>query len=292
MNQCLHGVGEKQVALILPNDIMVTLETYTPTRLSSFVKSFWCLKISGDAHSSYKEDILPDGHHEIIFHLTSNAAKRNIENNDSINEPDFFFAGQTLKRYSLELKNSAVVYGIRFYPHTLAPLYNLPAELLTENVLSLTSIPRTEILTQCVTENVHETFHNFESALTTLVYKANISSNAYKYVNDSVLSILQYKGDISIDRLTNTAGVSAKYFDTLFKKFVGINPKVFCTIVKLNYFINFKNNHPHKSFTECAYQANFYDQSHLIKLFKEMTGNTPKNYFKSDNHINNQFSGL
>jgi AraC-like DNA-binding protein len=104
---------------------------------------------------------------------------------------------------------------------------------------------------------------------------------------------MKYKGDIRIDQLIHAGGISPKYFDTLFKQFVGINPKTFCSIIKLNHFIGYRNNNPGKKLTECTYEANFFDQSHLIKLFKNVTGKTPKGYFRTnDHHINNYFSVL
>jgi len=271
---------------------MMTLQTYKPLALSQVVKSFWYLKISGLTGSSYAEDILPDGHHEIIFHLTPDHAKRSERHSDWINEPAAFFAGQTLHSYSLELKNNSIIYGIRFYPHTLATLFDFPADLLNDRILPVSEISRATALKDCITEDPEETFMNFETVLIKLLVHADLSSNKFKYIQYSVAEIMKHNGDLRIDHLINKTGVTVKYLDTLFLQSVGITPKRFCKIIKLNHFIHYRNDHPLKSLTECAYEANFFDQSHLIKLFKAVTGQRPKDYFAGSNQINNYFAEL
>jgi AraC-like DNA-binding protein len=271
---------------------MITLRTYTPAALSPIVKSIWQLRVYDLGDTVYREDILPDGHHEIIFHVTSKNAKRTTEQSSWINEPNAFFAGQTLHSYSLELENNALLYGIRFHPHTLNLLFGFPADLATNNMLSLYDIPAARILFDCITSAFEETCINLEKALLQLCKGVDLGANKFQYIDYAVKEIIKHKGDVAISYLLKGTGVSQRHFDTLFKQSVGINPKPFCNIVKLNHFINYKNTHPHKKFIECCYESNFFDQSHLIKLFKSVTRQSPKEYFRNFNHINDYFAAL
>ncbi|WP_207510361.1 helix-turn-helix domain-containing protein [Longitalea luteola] len=271
---------------------MIALQTYIPSALTGLVKSFWQLKVTGLNDASYREDILPDGHHEIIFHVTGENAKRTTESARWIKEPDAFFAGQTLRSYSLELENNSLLYGIRFHPHTLHFLFGFPADLLTNNMLPLHDIPAAYILKNCISEHFEETCSKLEMVLLQLCKKADLSVNRFHYIDYAVQEIIKSKGDISISHLLNRTGISQRYFDTVFRESVGINPKSFCNIVKLNSFISYKNKYPHKKLTECCYESNFFDQSHFIKLFKSVTGKLPKEYFKNYNHINDYFTEM
>ncbi|WP_205510706.1 helix-turn-helix domain-containing protein [Longitalea arenae] len=271
---------------------MIALQTYIPPGLSGFVKSFWQISVHGLSGPTYKEDILPDGHHEIIFHVTRQKARRTTEGASWIIEPDAFFAGQTLHSYSLELENNSLLYGIRFHPHTLHILFGFPADLLTNNILPLHDIPAAYVLKNCITENFETTCRNLETALLQRCKRADVSANKFHYIDYSVQEIIKKRGDISICHLLNRTGISQRYFDTLFRQSVGITPKSFCNIVKLNGLISYKNKHPHKKLTECCYESNFFDQSHFIKLFKSVTGKLPKEYFKNYHHINDHFADL
>jgi AraC-like DNA-binding protein len=271
---------------------MIALRTYTPTALSPIVKSIWQLQVYDVGDSVYREDILPDGHHEIIFNVTGKNAKRTTEQANWIVEPDAFFAGQTIHSYSLELENNSLLYGIRFHPHTLHVLFGFPADLATNNLLPLYDIPSARILQDCITEEFEATCGNLEKALLQLCKGVELGTNKFQYIDYAVQEIIKHKGDVSINELLKGTGISQRHFDTLFKQSVGINPKPFCNIVKLNHFINYKKSHPHKKLIECCYESNFFDQSHLIKLFKSVNNKSPKEYFRDYNQINDYFTAL
>lgn len=270
---------------------MIGVQTYVPGRLQPFVKSFWRLEVSGRPNEPYEEDIVPDGHHEIIFHLHANAASRKTEDDRWSNEPAAFFAGQTLQSYSLQLTPGAILYGIRFYPHTLALLFDLPAAMLTDQLLPLSDLPGAAILYKCITDDAQETFSCLERMLYARI-AALRPARSFAYVNASVATILRHNGHVKIDTLIHQAGISVKHLDNSFKKYVGITPKTLCNIIRLNHFIQYKERHLFKSLTECAYEAEFYDQSHLIKLFRTFTGKSPKAYFSGDRYINGHFTAM
>jgi AraC-like DNA-binding protein len=270
---------------------MIGVQTYVPERLQPFVKSLWRLDVSGRPDEPYEEDIVPDGHHELIFHLQENAASRKTDTYHWSTEPTAFFAGQTLQSYSLQLAPGAILYGIRFYPHTLAPFFDLPAAMLTDQLLSIDDIPTAAILRSCITDNAQTTFSRLERMLYSRI-AALQPSGSFEYVDAAVAAILRHNGHIKIDALIHRTGISVKHLDNSFKKFVGITPKTLCNIVRLNHFIRYKERHLSKSLTECAYEAEFYDQSHLIKLFRTFTGKSPKAYFNSARYINGHFTAM
>lgn len=268
---------------------MISLQTYVPEKLHPFVKSFWRLEVARLEEGCYEEDIIPDGHHEIIFHLHPNTAKRKMEGKSWGCEPDAFFAGQTLQSYSLQLQPGSVLYGIRFYPHTMALLFNVPASIFTDQLLPVSGIPGAMALWHCITGNADNTFSRFEKVLSARIAGLQ-PSNGFLYVNAAVTSVLQHNGDVRVDALMRQTGISVRHLDNSFKQFVGITPKIFCNIIRLNHFIRYRAGHSFKSLTECAYEAAFYDQSHLIKLFRAFTGKSPKAYFNETNYINEHFT--
>ncbi len=68
--------------------------------------------------------------------------------------------------------------------------------------------------------------------------------------------------------------MSERQFERIFKTFVGISPKQYCEIVKLNNAITILKNS--ESLTETAYKSGYYDQSQFINSLKKYTGFTPK----------------
>lgn len=268
---------------------MISIQTHIPKALSPLVKSFWRIKVLDLIETAYEEEIIPDGHPEIIFHLSSEPAKRKTGNGEWQDEPVAFFAGQDLRSYKIRLKPGAVIYGVRFQPHTQALLFNFPASMTTDNPLSLDDGAKANSPWNCISEQTERTFSNLERFFLKKVSLLSAAPNAFDYVDASIREILRRKGDIKIDCLVKKTGISVKHLDNSFQQFVGVNPKTFCNIIKLNHFINYRKNNLAKSLTECAHETNFYDQSHLIHRFNAITGKSPKEYFGKAHHINDFF---
>jgi AraC-like DNA-binding protein len=273
---------------------MLTLKTHHPRVLYPYVKSFWRLEVASDLSGPYEEDIIPDGHHEIIFQLRSGNAWRKSDGRqcegDWQCEPAAFFAGQTLQSYRLRLMPGTITYGIRFYPHTLALMFGFPADRITDRLCPLDD-PRADELYRCIDPNPERTFARWEQWLAARIGALQLTPG-FQYTAASVATILQHKGNIRISGLMRLTGVSARHLDSLFDKYVGVTPKVLAIIVKFNYFLQYRNGHPGKSLTECVYEANFYDQSHLIKLFRSFTGKAPAAWFREQNYISDRFASL
>ncbi len=268
---------------------MISIQTYTPVVLSPYIKSLWYLKVSEDLPAPYIEEILPDGHHEIVFHLNSSPVRKRNGSEEWQKDPSIFFAGQNKKSYTQRLNPGSVIYGIRFHAHTQALFYNFPASLSTDNLISLPDIAVNDIIASCIDESPQKTFANLEKELVKKASRIEKPSDIFLYVDAAVRSILQHKGNVKMESLEKITGVSARHIEKSFQKFVGLSPKQFSNIIKYNHFVNYKKNHPDKTLTECAYEAEFYDQSHLIYLSNLITGQSPKTYFGKLNYINNYF---
>lgn len=251
------------------------------------------MEVGGSGKASYyEEEIIPDGHHEIIFHLSSQPAKRKPGKADWFPEPAAFIAGQTLKGYGLRLSPGARLAGIRFYPHTLSALFDFPMADLTGKIFPLDDVAPAGCFWDCISENPQKTFLNFERLLLEKIPALDFDTDRYAYVNAAVSEILKHSGNISVEQLTGRAGISLKHLNNLFQKYVGLNPKTVCQILKFNRFIAYKSDNPEKNLTECCYETGYYDQSHLIKSFHLFSDKPPKAYFSDDNFINDTFTGL
>lgn len=96
-----------------------------------------------------------------------------------------------------------------------------------------------------------------------------------KLIVQAVKLIYESKGAIKIKELNEKLYISQSPFEKRFRKIVGTSPKKFASIVRFNAVLNTLGNT--KSLTELCYEYNFFDQAHLIKDFKQYTGNTPGN---------------
>lgn len=268
---------------------MISIQTYTSKTLSSVIKSFWCLKVSEDLQVPYIEEILPDGHHEIIFHFNSPAARKRTGSDEWYNDPPGFFAGQNRRSYVHQLNPGAIIYAVRFYPHTQALFYNFPASLSTDNLISLDDVRARDTLWDCLTESPQKTFENLEKEFVKRATWLKTPEGTFLYVDAALNRIIGQKGNVKMEVLEKITGVSSRHLEKSFQKYVGVSPKQFCNTLRYSQFVTYRKNNPNKTLTECAYEAEFHDQSHLIRLSNLITGRSPKAYFKRENYINDFF---
>ncbi|HLZ86001.1 MAG TPA: helix-turn-helix domain-containing protein [Puia sp.] len=269
---------------------MIRFRQYIPRRIAHVVKSIWYLELVSET-PVYEEEIVPDGHHELIFYLHGRSHHR-VRDGAWTQEPGALLASQTLQSHTLRMPAGSKLYGIRFYPHTLYPLLGVPLHLLGHVMLPLDDLFTGDGLAACIDEDVPATFRRLETHLEALLRSAAMDGAGYQYVDHSVRRMLATNGTASIRELIAMSGVTAKHYDELFKKYVGITPKCLCSILKFNTVIHYKNRFPAKTLTECAYEAGYYDQSHLIKSFYQWVGASPGQYFHSQSAISDLFAAL
>ncbi|MCE7057315.1 helix-turn-helix domain-containing protein [Algoriphagus sp. AGSA1] len=270
---------------------MLTVRTYWPKALSPLIKSFWYLKVSEDLRQPYIEEILPDLHHEMVFQLNAAQTRKKAGSSDWVKDPETYFAGQNSKSYKNKFSPGAVIYGIRFHPHTQALFYSFPAVLNTDNPISIADVTSGDILPGCIAESPEKTFANFEKELIKKASRIQGANAPFQYVDTVIKKIFEQKGNIRISSLEKITGVSDRYLEKTFKKYVGLSPKQFCNMVRFNHFVQIRKKHPDMQLTECAYQAEFYDQSHLIRQSHLITGKSPKDLFSNSDQINEHFLG-
>jgi AraC-like DNA-binding protein len=98
-------------------------------------------------------------------------------------------------------------------------------------------------------------------------------------IDNAVERMYSAKGIIKIKDLSSRLYISNDAFEKRFRKTVGASPKQFSSIIRMRSVIHSKKQH--KSFTDTAYEAGYFDQAHFNKDFKVFTGQTPTDFFKS-----------
>jgi AraC-like DNA-binding protein len=89
-----------------------------------------------------------------------------------------------------------------------------------------------------------------------------------------------YLADIS-----DSLGRSQRHLRRLFKDKVGVSPKTFQKIVRINRVLQLVHQNGYTTLAEIAHRAGYYDHSHLDAEFKEFMGKRPTEYLTEHNHL-------
>jgi AraC-like DNA-binding protein len=85
-------------------------------------------------------------------------------------------------------------------------------------------------------------------------------------------------GRLPIAALIADSGYGMRQFERRFLAHFGVSPKRFARIVRLDYALQLKGCQPSLSWALVGQMAGYFDQNHLIKDFKSMTGLLPSHY--------------
>jgi AraC-like DNA-binding protein len=87
---------------------------------------------------------------------------------------------------------------------------------------------------------------------------------------------------VRIRALAKELGTSQDPLEKRFRRVVGASPKQFAKIVRfLQVVRGFEGG---RSLTELAHQAGYFDQPHLVRDFRAVTGEAPERFLRTREH--------
>lgn len=96
----------------------------------------------------------------------------------------------------------------------------------------------------------------------------------------SIRDIEESRGTIRLAQLEES-GINGRQLRRKFDKYVGLSPKRFCRILRLSHLVDLARETPDTDWADIALQCGYYDQSHMIEEFLELTCTTPQKYFST-----------
>jgi AraC-like DNA-binding protein len=197
-----------------------------------------------------------------------------------------FGTRNTLEKTS-EIKTSGDFFNISIrlvLPNTISIFTKVAInEIYENNYFSLenifggqeTSLIFEKLLEQETDEERQHILENF------LVQK--LINNTNILFSEIINFIHQSKGNISVSDLSKRFIISERTINRYFNKYVGINPINYINLIRFRSMISLSNSNNY-SIIENALDVGYYDQSHLIKHFKEFSSVTPKQFFDLENN--------
>lgn len=225
--------------------------------------------------------IFSDGNTGMVFTLSG---QLQIQNNDSWQVlPNAFVYGQLDHYQDIFAKAGTEMMIIVFQPYGYFSLSGMPAEELRARIIDAHSIfgspvsSFTDELRSAVSYG--QSISVIESFFTSLRNIHNTGANQLKSI---VNTIIQVKGQLTVNKITGLTGYSERQLERLFQQAIGTSPNRYLQIVRLHHFLSLiRAGNRTESFTIAGLESGYYDQPHLIRNFKKMTGLTPTQYLST-----------
>jgi AraC-like DNA-binding protein len=273
------------------SDALMFYSVYKPSEaLSSFISFYWILEMDSSLAFSAKQRIIPNGCVELIFHF-GDRLNTIFPDQKPEKQPQSLISGQSTKFYDVEQSGKTGMLSILFKPHGARMFFDLPISEITNQNVDLNLLGRQfapELTEKIALACNHET-------RITIIEDYLISKLTEQHLYNSqrlartIEVINRYKGLVGVAELASIACLSHKQYDRIFYDFVGLHPKEFLKIVRLQYVFHHHKHKQNESLTGLAYACGYYDQAHFVNDFKSLTGLTPKQCFAECNSESDYF---
>ncbi|KAB2847127.1 MAG: AraC family transcriptional regulator [Melioribacteraceae bacterium] len=256
--------------------------------LLPYINCYWTLNGKSDLYYDNTERVLPDGCIELIINFEK-PFEQYCGNGKFEKQPSAFIVGQ-IKNYKL-LKPSCNfdMIGIRFKPAGAFKFLNFPLDEISSQTVDAELIWGNDL--KVLQEKMSDAklsrriflLENF------LLEKSLINKTNLKFIDASVNLINYGKPIFTVEKLAAKLEISKRQIERNFKQFVGIPPKTFLKIRRLQNVFKHIQNKKQIDWLTLSYISGYYDQSHFINDFREFSGMNPSEYLSSKESLVDYF---
>ena len=190
------------------------------------------------------------------------------------------------------------VFQVVFQPGALYWLTGLPSSELTNTFVDAEAVFSAEIRQVnerlSSTGDYEEMVRIVENFLHFLIRRSRRDSLPIDKVSRLMLNnhSTQSPSMRSMEWLAGEACLSTRQFYRKSVERLGISPKLFDRIVRFDQAIKLRNAYPGKDWLSIALEANYYDQKHLIRDFREFTALTPTQFAQQESQAPERSFGI
>jgi AraC-like DNA-binding protein len=243
--------------------------------LSGFIEMLWYWV--GEPPTHAKDRILPTGRASLIINLAEDEVRSYAgeADEDLQRHPGAVLVG-THSRYSvIDTREQAAVVGVTFRPGGTWPFFDPAADELQDQHVAMQDLwasagatLRERLLAQ---PTPRARLHMLERELLARAIRPIQRRAEIDFALDRLTRAPQ---DHTIAMLSERVGLSARRFTRLFSLEVGLTPKLYARIKRFEQMLRFVKP-PVPDWSELAQQCGYFDQSHLIRDCKSLSGFTP-----------------
>jgi len=246
--------------------------------LSTLVKCYWTLE-SPKEKTPTKNIIVPDGCMKLIFHY-GDLYKHYPNKGISQILPNAFLIGQLTQPYEVEPTGETGTFFVCFHPNGFLPFTTIPIKEMENTAVPLEKLfgkDGQEIQQKIL--NANSTWERINFIETFLHNRLTDAKTVDHIVKLTVETILTANGRLSVNELSQQNNINRRQLVRKFSSAIGLSPKQLSKTIRIQTTLKTLLTKDVTSFTDLAYENEYFDQAHFIKDFKEFTGLTPKEFY-------------
>lgn len=254
-------------------------QIYPDAPLQSYIRYFGVLESDAPYKQTSTFKIIADGCPGLIFQENPDCFAD--KNNEKL--PQLFLHGLTTSHAHKTATGRYRNLCVYFQPHSLKTIFGIDASELTDNYVNLEAILKTDILRQLQDE---ENTDKWISSISNFISR-QIELNKHRDNTKAsyAVSKINANDENGLANARSALNLSECSLERMFKRNIGISPKLFFRICRFQAALDFVRRQPQisASLTAIAYQHSYADQAHFIRDFKEFAGVSPRQFLRRAN---------
>ena len=240
--------------------------------LRAFVECYWTRQPVGDGGPD-SHRVLPDGCIDIIFGFPASSARPTHGSDVG----PALVVGPMTRPLVVPSTHRLGFLGVRFRPGAAHAFLGVPAAEITDQRLPLDELwPGSERLLEELTAAPDDVSRQLVVERALLERRA--AHGRARDVEHAVRLIFESGGRGRVEEISREVGVTRQHLARRFAQHVGITPKTLCRIVRARSVIARAHPGGAVKWSALAYDAGYFDQSHMVAEFVELTGLTPEEW--------------
>ncbi len=220
--------------------------------------------------------IVPDGCPELIVHLGDPFARR--VGDRWVVQPRIFLAGTLTRPWLLRAGRRVHTLGMRFRPGAVtAALPVAMAEAADRElpVRALVGAGPAAVLARAL-RDAGSAAGRARAAQAWLAVQIALRGRTDDGAGPAVALVLTTRGRVPIAHVARRLGWTPRRMERLFRRDLGIRPKLYARIVRLNAALATLDENERSAAVDVALDAGYFDQAHLLRDFRSLAGRKPR----------------
>lgn len=260
-------------------------EIRPPPRLAPYVRCLWHLK--GPAVVSPEpQPIVPDGCVELVLNRADPFLR--VRREASL-QPRAMVVGQLSGPVVVMPTGAVDVWGIRLNPWGAAAFLQIPVIELHESTVRLEDIDDDFARLASIVDFAGHDGRVAPMLLEALEGRARKCRAVDESVRAAVELITRDATLPSISTVGARLGRSIRWVQRTFRETIGLGPKMILRISRVQRAMRAATARPRRSWSSIAADVGYFDQSHLVRDFRQLVGCTPSEFLTRDRAITHAF---
>lgn len=226
----------------------------------SFIKKVYSLGAPARGEKN-RCDVVPDGAVDLAFEIT-----------DSAVTPYLF--GSSTKTYQFATKTDAQYFGVSFKPGFLPVFDDYVVADLIDTQIKLDHVHSLKGATADFLQ-APSSFDTKQNFIYSFIKKSVLVRDS-QYLSPIIRYMLENEGIVEMSEAFKLIDKSSRQIEREFKKNLGLSPIKLCRILRFHRALRLLRNG--NSAVQVALDSGYFDQSHMINDFQQLSGKSPSRY--------------